>query len=263
MLLAGICRTVCFVLAWGLCCVALRQGFAVQHDGRGGDMAGIPTGGAADPNRKCDDMSGISEMGETMMAMMDHMCVTPLRTKQPGDEEKVKAIVAQVRETIAKYKDYRKALADGYVIANPKLEQPQYHFNNDAHVRLAETKFDPARPSSLLYRRTQTQRYKLEGVMFTDRVDASEDELNERIPLSVVRWHQHTNFCAAPADRVKEYHGDKPKFGMFGLIHTKEACQAEGGTFYPVMFNWMIHVFPYQEKLTDVFSMNDDVAHVH
>ena len=32
--------------------------------------------------------------------------------------------------------------------------------------------------------------------MFTDRVDASEDELNERIPLSVVRWHQHTNFSA-------------------------------------------------------------------
>jgi hypothetical protein len=55
-------------------------------------------------------MSGISEMGESMMAMMDHMCVTPLRTKQPGDEEKVKAIVAQVRETIAKYKDYRRPL---------------------------------------------------------------------------------------------------------------------------------------------------------
>ena len=99
--------------------------------------------------------------------------------------------------------------------------------------------------------------------MFTDCVDAPEDELNERIPLSAVRWHQHMNFCAAPADKVKEYHGDKPKFRDVGSIHTKEACEAEGETFFPVMFNWVIHVFPYGEKLTDIFSMNDGVAHVH
>ncbi len=242
-----------------------EPGYAFQHEELGG-MSGMPGTSSKPVNHACDDMSGMgnmSVMGESMMAMMNHMCITPLRAKQPGDEEKVKAVVAQVRETIAKYRDYRNALADGYVIANPKLEQPQYHFNNQENLRLAETRFDPTRPSSLLYRRTPTQRYKLEGVMFTDRVDASEDELNERIPLSVVRWHQHTNFCAAPADKVKEYHGDKPKFGMFGSIHSREACQAEGGTFFPVMFNWMIHVFPYEEKLIDVFSMNDDVAHVH
>ena len=99
--------------------------------------------------------------------------------------------------------------------------------------------------------------------MFTDRADASEEELNQRIPLSVARWHQHTNFCAAPADKVKDYHGDHPKFGMFGSISTKEACLAEGGRFFPVMFNWMIHVFPYEDTMTAVFSMNDDEAHVH
>ena len=70
-------------------------------------------------NHACDDMSGMGEMsvmGESVMAMMNHMCVTPLRPRQPGYEEKVKAIVAQGRETIAKYKDYKKALADGYVL---------------------------------------------------------------------------------------------------------------------------------------------------
>jgi len=67
--------------------------------------------------------------------------------------------------------------------------------------------------------------------MFTDCVDAPEDELNERIPLSVVRWHQHTNFCAAPADKVKEYHGDKPKFGMLGQsIRKRRARRREGPT---------------------------------
>jgi hypothetical protein len=47
------------------------------------------------------------------------------------------------------------------------------------------------------------------------------------------------------------------------LQHTKEACEAEGGTFYPYMFTWMIHVFPYENDFKEVFSMNDDVAHVH
>jgi hypothetical protein len=162
-----------------------------------------------------------------------------------------------------KYKDYKKALADGSVIANPKLDQPQYHFNSAANARLADSRFDPSKPSSLLYRRTPTMRYKLEGVMFTDRVDASEDELDQRVPLSIAHWHQHTNFCAAPAEEVKDYHGEHPRFGMFGSIHTRPACQAEGGTFYPVMFSWMIHVFPYEASLKDTFSMDDDTPHVH
>jgi len=153
-------------------------------------------------------------------------------------------------------------VAAGYIQANPEVVQPQYHFNNAANVRLADTQFDPTRPSSLLYRQTPMQRFKLEGVMFTDSASASEDELNQRIPLSIARWHKHTNFCAAPADKVKEYHGDHPKFGMFGSIHTEEACKAEGGTFMPVVFSWMIHVFPYEDNLKDQFSMNDDVAHV-
>ena len=126
------------------------------------------------------------------------MTMTSLRAKQPGDEEKVKAVVAQVKATIERYQDYRKALADGFVIANPKVNQPQFHFNNQANIKAAETHFDPAKPSSLLYFQTPTQRYKLEGVMFTARATATEDELNERIPLSMVRWHEHTKFCAAP-----------------------------------------------------------------
>jgi hypothetical protein len=212
------------------------------------------------------DMSGMgdmSSMGPSMVAMAGHMNITQLRSRQPGDEDRAKAVVAAVKATMERYKDYRKALADGYVIANPKLEQPQYHFNNEANAREADQHFDPTKPTSLLYRRTPTQRYKLEGVMFTARPNATADELNQRIPLSIARWHEHTNFCAAPADRVKEYHGAHPKFGMFGSIHTKEACAAEGGTFFPFMFTWMIHVFPYESDFKEVFSMNDDVAHVH
>jgi hypothetical protein len=222
---------------------------AQQQDSSKDNMAGM-------------DMRGdMKDMGPSMAAMAGHMYVTPLRPRQPGDEEKARAVVAQVRAAIERYRDYHKALADGYVIANPKVDEPQFHFNKQANLLEAEKHFDPTRPSSLLYFQTPTQRYKLEGVMFTVPPTASEDELNARIPLSVVRWHKHVKFCAAPADKVKEYFGKHPKFGMFGSITTAEACKAEGGTFYPVMFTWMIHVFPFESDLKDVFSMNDDVPH--
>ena len=228
-------------------------------------MADMP-GMKSSTNSECDDMSsmgGMSVMGESMAAMEHHMCITPLRPVQSGDEERARAVVAQVKAAIEKYKDYKKALADGYVIGNPKVVQPQYHFTNDAYVRLADKEFDPTKPSSLLYWHSATERYRLEGVMFTDHLVATEDELNRRIPLSIARWHKHTNFCAAPANKVQEYFGEHPKFGMFGSIYTKEACEKEGGQFFPVLFSWMIHVFPYEDNLKDVFSMNDDIPHVH
>jgi hypothetical protein len=244
---------------FGAVLLTALPGHAWQQDQQMGSMPGMDMSGKGDLSGK-GDMSG---MGPSMAAMAGHMYMTPLRPKQPGDEEKAKAVVAQVKASIDRYKDYRKALADGYVIANPKLEQTQYHFNNEANTREADFHFDPSKPTSLLYRRTPTQRYKLEGVMFTARPNATEDELNQRIPLSIAHWHEHINFCAAPADRVKDYDRAHPKFGMFGSIHTEEACKSEGGTFYPYMFTWMIHVFPYEDNLKDVFSMNDDVAHVH
>ena len=232
-----------------------------------GQMAGMPgmavttTDPSGNPCDQMAGMAGMNVMGQSMAAMANHMCITPMRAGQPGDEQKAKAMVAQVRAAIEKYKDYKKAVADGFVQANPTVDQPQFHFNNEANAKLADSEFDPSRPTSLLYFRTPMQKFKLEGVMFTARPNATEEELNQRIPLSVARWHKHTNFCGAPENKVKEYFGKNPKFGMFGSIHTKEACDAEGGTFMPVVFTWMIHVFPYEDDLKNVFSMNDDVPH--
>jgi hypothetical protein len=207
-----------------------------------------------------DDMS---DMGPSMAAMAGHMQITPLRPKQPGDKEKAEAVVAATKASIERYKDYRKALSDGYVIANPALKQPQYHFINQANAREADLRFDPAKPTALLYRRTPMLEYKLEGVMYTTNPDATEEELNQRIPISIARWHRHINFCEAPEDRAKDYQAARPKFGMFGSINTEEACKAERGIFHPYVFTWMIHVFPYEPDFKDVFSLNDDSPHVH
>jgi hypothetical protein len=260
-------------LFYGLLLLTLAAAVVAIHETAGqsqkpaermSEMAEVTT---TDPSgNPCDPMAGMAGMnvmGESMAAMANHMCMTPMRAAQPGDEQKAKAVVAQVRTAIEKYKDYKKAVADGYVQANPAVDQPQFHFNNEANAKLADSEFDPSRPTSLLYLRTPMQKFKLEGVMFTARPNATEDELNQRIPLSVARWHKHTNFCGAPENKVKEYFGKNPKFGMFGSIHTREACEAEGGTFMPVVFTWMIHVFPFEDDFKNVFSMNDDVPHVH
>jgi hypothetical protein len=70
----------------------------------------------------------------------------PLRSRQPGDEEKASAVVANVKATIERYKDYRKGVADGYAIANPKLKQPQYHCVNLANTHEADLLFDASSP---------------------------------------------------------------------------------------------------------------------
>jgi len=238
-------------------------------------IAALPTSASVNGEKKesssgmdascMDAMNGVpmEAMGPSMAAMMCHMYVTPLRPPQPGDEAKAKAVVAAVRAAIEKYQDYKKAIADGYIQGNPEVKQTFYHFNNKNYAHQADLAFDPTKPTSLLYVPTPTQQFKLEGVMFTTRPNALEDDLNARIPLSMAHWHKHINFCGAPADKVKEYFGDHPKFGMFGSIHTKEACEAAHGTWLPYVFTWMIHVFPYENDLKDQFSMNDDIAHVH
>jgi hypothetical protein len=232
--------------------LTLPTGGAWQKDSQMGSMPGMDMGGMAD----------MGNNGPSMAAMAGHMAMTPLRPKLPGDEEKTNTVIAAAKATVERYKDYHKALADGYFIANPKVVQFQYHFMNEANQRAADTQFDPNKPSALLYVKTPHQDFTLEGVMYTASRIATEDELNQRIPLSMARWHEHINFCAAPADREKDYFGAHPKFGMFGSIRTKEACEAENGKFFPEVFTWMIHVFPHEKNLKDVFSMNDDAPHV-
>lgn len=189
---------------------------------------------------------------------MAHMHMTSLSPPEPGDQQQADAVVTAAKAAMAPYQDYRKALADGFEIFLPNLPQPQYHFTNYRNALEARQHFDPSQPTSLLYKKTADGGYKLVGVMYTDRVDAAEAELNERIPLSVARWHQHVNFCKAPAGKKLEYLGPHAKFGLLGSITTREACAAEGGEFYPHVFGWMVHVYPYETDPKKVWSTEDD-----
>ena len=196
--------------------------------------------------------------GGGMAHMARHMYMTTLRAKQPGDQAKAEAIVTAAKASMAPYEDYHHALADGYRIFLPNIPQPMYHFTKAANGLEARNHFDPLKPTSLLYRKTSDGDYKLIGVMYTDRVDASEDEINGRIPLSIARWHQHVNFCKAPAGQRAAYFGPNAKFGLLGSIHTQQECDAAGGIFHPHVFGWMVHVYPYESDPGKIWSVDDD-----
>lgn len=193
-----------------------------------------------------------------MSHMAGHMYMTALRPLQPGDQQKANAVAAAAKQAMAPYQDYRKALADGYEIFLPNVPQHIYHFTKHEYGFEAAFHFDPSKPTSLLYKKTFDGGYKLVGAMYTDRVRASEDELNERIPLSIARWHQHINFCKAPPDKKAEYFGPNAKYGLLGSITTEEACTAAGGTFHSHIFGWMVHVYPYETDPAKVWSVDDD-----
>jgi hypothetical protein len=196
-----------------------------------------------------------------MEHMSGHMYMTTLRPRQSGDEAKANAIVTAAKAAMAPYHDYHHALADGYRIFLPNIPQPMYHFTKTENGMAARRHFDPQKPTSLLYRKTPDGDYKLIGVMYTDRVDANEDEINDRVPLSIARWHQHVNFCKAPAGQWSAYFGPNAKFGLMGSIHTQEECDAAGGVFLPHVLGWMVHVYPYEKDPKDVWSVDDDHGH--
>jgi hypothetical protein len=173
----------------------------------------------------------------------------------------LEAAPAQPDSGMAPYQDCRKALADGFEIFLPNIPQPQYHFTKYQYGLEARSHFDPLKPTSLLYKKTADNGYQLVGAMYTDRVGASEDELNERNPLSVARWHQHINFCKAPLGQGAGYFGPNAKFGLQGSIITKEACDAAGGVFFPHVLGWMVHVYPYETDPRKIWSTNDGEGH--
>jgi hypothetical protein len=193
-----------------------------------------------------------------MASMAGHMVMTDSRPAGANDATRARVVVDRARAAMEPYKDYRKALANGYQIFLPNVPQPQYHFTKYEYGLEAREHFDPDKPTSLLYKKLSDGDYQLVGAMYTDRVDASVDELNERIPLSVARWHQHVNFCKAPADRKSEYFGPEAKYGLRGSITTKTACEAAGGEFHPHIFGWMVHVYPYESDPAKIWSTSDD-----
>ncbi len=205
-----------------------------------------------DADEQASEKDAMADMAH-MHGANPHMTMTAMRTQNPADVQKANEVVAQLKNGIEKYRDYHVALNDGFKIFMPNVPQPEYHFTNYSNGFLAALEFDPSRPTSLLYKKTGSG-YELVGAMYTVPKRATEDQLNQRVPLSVTMWHLHTNLCLPTQSRLKT--ADWTKFGLKGSIATQEACDAAGGHFRPSIFGWMVHVYPYESSLDKVFAMH-------
>jgi len=225
---------------------AHEQGQPADHS----KMSGMPmdTGDA-----KSSEQDAMHDMAHMHRAGNPHMHMTAPRPQTAADVERANEIAKELRAGIEKYKDYHVALNEGYKIFLPNLPQPEYHFTNYRNGFLEAFTFDPSQPTSLLYKKT-ADGYQLVGAMYTMPKRASEEQLNERVPLSVATWHLHTNLCMPPQGQRKT--ADYTKFGLHGSIATQEVCDAAGGTFHPVIFGWMVHVYPYEDSTDKIFAMH-------
>ncbi len=173
-----------------------------------------------------------------------HMRMTPLRPANPGDSARAARLASNIRAALAKYHDVHAALADGYEEFLPNVPQQVYHFTSWRNAVAESFRFDPAQPTSLLYRKGADGSYTLVGAMYTEPRRASEHDLDQRVPLSVAQWHQHVNLCVPPrgeSARWTEARDGKPVFGPASPIATEAACSAVGGHFIPHLFGWMVH----------------------
>jgi hypothetical protein len=179
-----------------------------------------------------------------------HMKWTALRPPTPQETKRGEEIVQTLRRALAKYQDHRVAVDDGFEPFLPHIAQPRYHFTRKWYGFKAAFRFDPAEPTSLLYKKTPNG-YELIGAMYTAPKRMSEEQLNERIPLSVAQWHAHVNICLPPK-RARQ--ADWTKFGLKGSIAMEEACRQAGGRWYPQIFGWMVHVYPFEETPEKIWT---------
>ena len=178
-----------------------------------------------------------------------HMRLTPQRPPAPSDSARAAQVLAVMRRELARYRDVRAAEADGFRNYIPAGAAPILHFTKIRWAFQARNGLDPARPTSLLYQRAADSGVTLVGGMFTAPAQTNETGLDARLPLSIVRWHEHINWCLPPlADarrRWQETKNGQPVFGPKSPIATADACEAVGGRFRPRLFGWMVHVMAF------------------
>jgi hypothetical protein len=180
---------------------------------------------------------------------MEHMQMSLKGDPAPGDEARGNDILNSAAGVLSQYRDVKTAVHDGYKPFFPTGRiGEEIHYTNYRYRRKDPRRFDYDRPTSILYKRT-TEGLQAIGVMYTAPADATPEQLNVIVPLSIATWHRHVDFCGGPKTLpTEEQFGPNALFGLRGSIHTQEECAAAQGLWIPVVFNWMIHVYPGEQQ---------------
>ena len=223
------------------------------------------TTAASHVHTSSDPMSGMGGDWK-MAAMAKHMAYSSARPLTAQDSVRAAYVVNELRQAIVKYRDVKVAEADGYKMFAPELKnQPQYHFTKGWNAIRNQWGFDPARPTSLLYKKNARGEFELTGAMYTAPKRASEEDLNERVPLSVARWHRHVNWCIPvrhAKERWYEARNGRPIFGPLGVA-TRDECKAADGRFIPQAFGWMLHANAFAGNDLKSIWHDDRMDHDH
>jgi hypothetical protein len=174
-----------------------------------------------------------------------HTEMSPALRGTPADSARAARVARELRTALIQYRDTTAAVADGYQMFLPRVkEQKVYHFTNNWRAVQEAFRFNPARPTSLLYRKGPDGRFVLIGAMYTAPKRFGIEKLDARVPLSIARWHKHVNWCIpkrGATQRWLERQNGEPLFGPESPIATKEACDMVGGDFHQNLFGWMLH----------------------
>lgn len=196
---------------------------------------------------KMDDPSGAAahEAMAGHMSESAHMRMTPMRVATHADSVRAIAVADTLRRALAKYADPAAAERDGFKLFAPNLKnQKTFHYTKWSNALGEAFRFNPAKPTSILYKKDSTGRMKIAGAMYTMPKRAKPEDLDKRVPLSITEWHLHTNLCVPQKGderRYSEMKNGNPLFGLAGSITTKDACDSAGGKFTAVLFGWMVH----------------------
>ena len=192
-------------------------------------------------------------------AMGGHMDVTVTRPAKPEDRARGEAIVSAGKRVMARYPAVADAELDGFKKFLPGVPLPTEHFTKDAWALEAWMgRFDPDHPTSLIYER-HGEMLHLVGVMYTASKNATEQQLDADVPLSIARWHRHVRICQPPSGSARD-----PRFGLPGTISDASACSAAGGRWVPQVFGWMVHVWPNETDPARVWAVHrDDHGEMH
>ena len=182
-----------------------------------------------------------------------HMEMSPARTPTRADSLRAANVAGELRAALAPFADTSAAVAAGYKMFLPQLkEQKVYHFTNNWNALKEAFRFDPATPTSLLYKKDASGHFVLVGAMYTAPKRFSVDKLDARIPLSIARWHKHVNWCLPKRGddaRWAERQNGQPLFGPESPVATQAACDAVGGVFHESIFGWMLHANVLQKDI--------------
>ena len=198
--------------------------------------------------------STVPPSAQEMASMEDghnHMAFTAPRPGTAADTARALDVMHRLCAAISRYPTLASAESAGYKSAAGGGMQHMGHM-----MHLSRPKplagigtFDPTRPQALLFRRDQGGEFRLAGAMFVAPRGATEDQLDARIPLSVVRWHRHVDVCRGPKGEAN------PRYHQW---LTQAACDKAGGRWRPAS-RYMLHVMVDSgDDLAGVFPQHPD-----